>query len=56
MGVIAPTVSWIADYLSDRPQFVQLGSSLSDVVINTGAPQGTVLSLFLFTQYTSGTE
>lgn len=50
MGVRASTVSGIADYLSDRPQFVQLGSSLSVVVVsNTGAPQGTALSPFLFT-------
>ena len=37
-----------------RPQFVRLGSVLSDVVVSdTGAPQGTVLSPFLFTLYTT---
>lgn len=54
MGVSSPTVSWIVDYLSDRPQFVQLGGSLSDTVVSdVGAPQGTVLSPFLLTLYTS---
>lgn len=43
MGVGAFTVSWTADYLTDRPHFVCLGHVLSDVV-----PQGTVLSLFQF--------
>ena len=38
---------------SDRPQFVQLGSTLSYVVSNVGAPKGTVQSPFLFTLYTS---
>ncbi|KAI3355023.1 hypothetical protein L3Q82_017847 [Scortum barcoo] len=34
--------------------FVRLGSVLSDVVVSdTGAPQGTVLSPFLFTLYTT---
>ena len=46
--------SWITDYLTGRPQFVRLGSVLSDVVVSdTGAPQGTVLSPFLFTLYTT---
>ncbi|KAK3521078.1 hypothetical protein QTP86_006320 [Hemibagrus guttatus] len=50
MGVSSSTSSWIADYLSDRPQFVRLGAS---VVSNRGASQGTALSPFLFTLYTS---
>ncbi|KAI3370559.1 hypothetical protein L3Q82_007067 [Scortum barcoo] len=44
MGVDDSMISWITDYLTGRPQFVRLGSVLSDVVvIDTGAPQGTVL-------------
>lgn len=41
-------VAWITDYLSSRPQYVRLQSTLSDVVTgSTGAPQGTFLSPFL---------
>ncbi|KAI3356293.1 hypothetical protein L3Q82_017187 [Scortum barcoo] len=44
MGVDDSMISWITDYLTGRPQFVRLGSVLSDVVVSdTGAPQGTVL-------------
>ena len=47
-------VAWIGDYLSSKPQYVRLQNGLSDVVMsNTGAPQGTVLSPFLYTIYTS---
>ncbi|KAJ8342067.1 hypothetical protein SKAU_G00319950 [Synaphobranchus kaupii] len=54
MQVDAPLVSWIVDYLTGRPQYVRLQHCVSDrVVSNTGAPQGTVLSPFLFTIYTT---
>ena len=47
------TISWISNYLSDRPQIVRLGSSLSNTVVSsTGTLQGTVRSSFLFTLYT----
>ncbi|KAI3360809.1 hypothetical protein L3Q82_012883, partial [Scortum barcoo] len=46
--------AWVTNYLTDRPQFVRLQDCVSDVVVcSTGAPQGTVLSPFLFTLYTS---
>ena len=48
------TTTWIYDYLTNRPQFVKLKGCVSDMVVSsTGAPQGTVLSPFLFTLYTS---
>ena len=63
------TIKWIMHYLTDRPQYVRLQSNkasklyqqkdskafITSEVINTftGAPQGTVLSPFLFTLYTS---
>lgn len=54
MQVDAPLVSWIVDYLTGRPQYVRLQHCVSDSIIsNTGAPQGTVLSPFLFTIYTT---
>ncbi|XP_049911756.1 uncharacterized protein LOC126397200 [Epinephelus moara] len=54
MLVNPPLVSWIVDYLTGRPQYVRLRHCVSDTVVsNTGAPQGTVLSPFLFTLYTT---
>ena len=45
--------SWIVDHLTGRPQYVRLQHCVSGrVVSNIGAPQGTVLSPFLFTLYT----
>nr|XP_054590297.1 uncharacterized protein LOC129154572 [Nothobranchius furzeri] len=50
----ASTITWIKDYLTNRPQFVRLKNCTSNQAIgNIGAPQGTVLSPFLFTLYTS---
>ena len=46
--------AWTTDYLTNRPPFVRLHHCVSDVVLcSTGAPQGTVLSPFLSTLYTS---
>ena len=54
MRVDHSLVAWTTDYLTNRPQYVRLQGSQSDVLVsNTGAPQGTVLSPFLFTLYTS---
>ena len=54
MGVDPSFVSWITDYLTERPQFVRLGNCVSGTVMSsTGAPQGTVLAPFLFTLYTA---
>lgn len=54
MQVDVSRTSWITDYLTDRPQIVQLQGYVPErVVSSTGAPQGTVLSPFLFTVYTS---
>ena len=47
-------ISWIFDYLTSRLQYVRLNGLLSSAVSsNTGAPQGTVLSPFLFVLYTA---
>ncbi len=54
MGVETGLVTWITDYLTERPQFVRLGDLTSETVVSsTGAPQGTVLSPLLFTLYTT---
>ncbi|KAI3375636.1 hypothetical protein L3Q82_003949 [Scortum barcoo] len=52
-GASDQLAAWVTNYLTDRPQFVRLQDCVSDVVVcRTGAPQGTVLSPFLFTLYT----
>ncbi|KAK3557583.1 hypothetical protein QTP70_030513, partial [Hemibagrus guttatus] len=47
--------SWITDFLTDRRQFVRLGTHVSNLQhISTGSPQGCVLSPLLFSLYTNG--
>ncbi|KAK3517722.1 hypothetical protein QTP70_016495, partial [Hemibagrus guttatus] len=47
--------SWITDFLTDRRQFVRLGTHVSDLQhISTGSPQGCVLSPLLSSLYTNG--
>ena len=54
MQVDTCLVSWISDYLTNRPQYVRLKDITSDTVVSsTGAPQGTVLAPLLYTLYTS---
>ncbi|KAI4903576.1 hypothetical protein NFI96_007642 [Prochilodus magdalenae] len=54
MQVDKSMITWVLDYLSERHQYVRLGSCQSDrLVSSTGPPQGTVLSPFLFTLYTT---
>lgn len=45
-------MKWINDNLTGRPPYVRLGATDSETS-STGAPQGTVLSLVLFTPYMS---
>ena len=52
-GVQHNTCLWIKDFLTDWPQSVRMGSHLSSPLsLSTGAPQGCVLSPFLFSLYT----
>ncbi len=53
LGLSAPLCSWIHDFLTNRPQVVRLGGSTSaSLILNTGTPQGCVLSPLLFTLFT----
>ena len=45
---------WVLNFLLHRPQSVKVNNSLSKpFILNTGAPQGCVLSPFLFTLFTN---
>ena len=45
---------WVLDFLLDRPQWVRMGKLTSgSITLNTGAPQGCVLSPLLFTLFTN---
>ena len=46
--------NWILDFLLNRPQVVRLNGVVSKtIILNTGAPQGCVLSPLLFTIFTN---
>ena len=54
MNVNANLIVWIHSFLSKRLQYVNFNGTMSNVIeINTGAPQGCVLSAVLFIIYTS---
>ncbi|KAF7644467.1 hypothetical protein LDENG_00221510 [Lucifuga dentata] len=56
-GVDCHLTAWTIDYFTNRPQYVRLHNCVSDVVVcsmgESTIPQGTVLSPFLFSLYTS---
>ena len=54
LGANHTLVLWIKQFLYDRPQRVSLSGIRSDeLIVNTGAPQGCVLSPVLFSVYTN---
>ncbi|KAI5607947.1 hypothetical protein C0J50_9724, partial [Silurus asotus] len=53
LGLNTPLCNWILDFLTERPQSVRIGNSISSTTtLSTGAPQGCVLSPLLFTLLT----
>ncbi|GAA6109013.1 uncharacterized protein LOC113663549 isoform X1, partial [Tachysurus ichikawai] len=53
LGLNTSLCNWILDFLTGRPQSVRIGNSISNTTtLNTGAPQGCVLSPLLFTLLT----
>ncbi len=53
LGLNRSLCSWILDFLTGRSQVVRMGNNTSSpLVLNTGAPQGCVLSPLLHSLYT----
>ncbi len=53
LGLNRSLCSWILDFLTGRSQVVRMGNNTSSpLILNTGAPQGCVLSPLLFSLYT----
>ncbi|KAL0170115.1 hypothetical protein M9458_034711, partial [Cirrhinus mrigala] len=53
LGLNTSLYNWLLDFLTGRPQAVRVGSNTSStIILNTGAPQGCVLSPLLFTLLT----
>ena len=53
MGLNSSLCNWVLDYLTGRPQVVKVGNITSfKLILNTGAPQGCVLSPLLYSLYT----
>ncbi len=53
LGLNRSLCSWILDFLTGRSQVVRMGNNTSSpLTLNTGAPQGCVLSPLLYTLYT----
>lgn len=53
LGLNTSLCNWLLDFLTGRPQAVRVGKNTSSTItMNTGAPQGCVLSSLLFTLLT----
>jgi hypothetical protein len=52
-GLNTPLFNWILDFLTGHPQVIRVGNNTSAMLIlNTGAPQGCVLSPLLYSLFT----
>ena len=53
LGLSSSLCDWILNFLNHRPQSGRRGNNTSSMIIlNTGAPQGCVLSPLLYSLYT----
>ena len=56
-GFADHTVKWFKSFLSNRTQRVRIGKTLSDLLtLNSGVPQGGILSPIIFTLFTADLE
>ncbi|KAI4888412.1 hypothetical protein NFI96_009397, partial [Prochilodus magdalenae] len=54
LGLDSSICSWVLGFLTDRPQCVRIGNHTSStLILNTGTPQGCVLSPLPFTLFTN---
>jgi gmma-aminobutyric acid receptor subunit gamma/cGMP-dependent protein kinase 2 len=53
LGLNTSLCNWILDFLTGRPQVVRVGNNTSTtLILNTGAPQGCMLSPLLYSLFT----
>ena len=53
LGLNTSLCNWILDFLTGHPQVVRVGNNMSaTLILNTGAPQGCVLSPVLYSLFT----
>ena len=53
LGIRPPLCNWVLDFLTNRPQTVKIRNIISSsITLNTGSPQGCVLSPLLYTLQT----
>ncbi|KAI4905911.1 hypothetical protein NFI96_012457 [Prochilodus magdalenae] len=53
LGISSHMCNWLLDFLTNRPQHVRMDNHCSSTItINTGVPQGCVISPFLFSLFT----
>ncbi|KAM9504268.1 uncharacterized protein ACWYII_001115 [Salvelinus alpinus] len=53
LGLNPALCNWVLDILTGRPQVVKVGNNISTLLtLNTGAPQGCVLSPLLYSLFT----
>ena len=53
LGLDSALCNWVLDFLTGCPQVVRVGNNISTpLILNTGAPQGCVLSPLLYSLFT----
>jgi hypothetical protein len=53
LGLEPALCNWVLDFLTGHPQVVRVGNNISTpLILNTGAPQGCVLSRLLYSLFT----